>query len=165
MNTDQPTPTIKRARVRSFPKEWGVVSLRECPQPESMMRVTGPDAAVHYWRQHVAPSPAFNADCEYVVVLLLNVRLRVRGHHVLGMGGLSEAPVHPRECFRAAVLAAAHAVVLMHNHPSGEPDPSTADQHLTRRIGDAGRILGIQLHDHVIVGHNRYFSFKEAGLL
>jgi len=130
-----------------------------------MIRVTSPDAAVHYWRQNVATSPAFNADCEYVVALLLNVRLRVRGHHVLSMGGLSEAQVHPRECFRAAVLAASHALLLMHNHPSGEPEPSSSDQHLTKRIADAGRILGINLHDHVIVGHNRYFSFREAGLL
>lgn len=160
MNPKPPAPQ----RSRSIPKEWRIVSVRECPHPEALMRITSPEHAVAYWKAHVAGSPSFNTDREYVVVLMLNVRLRVRGHHVVSMGGLSEACVQPRECFRIAIMGGAHSILLMHNHPSGDPQPSEADTALTRRLRDAGRLLGIALHDHVVVGHPCYFSFRESGL-
>lgn len=149
----------------SDPKEWRIVSIRECPHPESLVRVSGPELAVEYWNSHVAGSSSFNVDREYAVVLLLNVRMRVRGHHIVSMGGLTETSLLPRECFRIAILAAAHSIILMHNHPSGEPQPSQSDIELTRRLRDSGRLLSIALHDHVIVGHQRYFSFRESGIL
>ena len=76
--------------------------------------------------------------------------------------------VHPREVFRAAIVAAASAVLLMHNHPSGDPKPSEADRRLTNRIIEASKHVTIQLLDHVIFGSNSpegYFSFRESGLL
>ena len=72
---------------------------------------------------------------------------------------------HPSEVFRAAVIAGAFAVVLMHNHPSGDPTPSDGDRQITKVIAEAGRILRINVTDHIIVGHNRHCSFREAGLL
>ncbi|MBX7208544.1 MAG: hypothetical protein K1X78_09550 [Verrucomicrobiaceae bacterium] len=152
-------------RIRSQPKEWKVVSLRECPSPEEMIRINQPSDALAYWQKHIATTPQFNPDCECVVVLLLNTKLRVKGHQVVSVGTLNEAMAHPREVFRVAVMGAACAIVLMHNHPSGETDPSSADRALTRRIREAGEILRIEVHDHVIVGHQRYFSFRESGLL
>lgn len=157
-------PRLPR-RQRREPKEWKLVTLRECPAPESMTRVQSPQDAVDYWKAHVTRAAHFNPDCECVVVLLLNTRKRIRGHTLISVGSLSEATAHPREIFRIAVMAAAHSLILMHNHPSGEPDPSDSDQRLTRQVKDAGRILGIPLCDHVIVGHQRYFSFLESGLL
>lgn len=71
----------------------------------------------------------------------------------------------PRQIFRIAVLAAACTILLMHNHFSGELDPSDADRAVTRRICEAGEILRIELFDHVIIGQNHHFSFKESGLL
>jgi DNA repair protein RadC len=72
---------------------------------------------------------------------------------------------HPREVFRAAVIGAAFAVVMMHNHPSGDPTPSQADRQITKTLVESGRILRIHVSDHIIVGHNRHCSFREAGLI
>lgn len=152
-------------RRKSKPKEWKVVSLRECPAPESMIQMNGPPNALKYWQQHIATTPDFNPDVECVAVLVLNTKLRIKGHYLVSQGALNEAMAQPREVFRIAVMASAYAIVLMHNHPSGETDPSDADRRITRRLNDAADVLSIELCDHIIVGHQRYFSFKEAGLL
>ena len=159
-----PLPAPPRRRKPS-PQEWKVVSLRECPAPESMIQMDRPQKAEAYWRLHIASAPDFNADVECVAVLFLNTKLRIKGHYVVSKGVLNEALVQPREVFRLAIMAAAYGIVLMHNHPSGEPEPSDADRAFTRRVSDAGHILRIELCDHVIVGHDRYFSFRESGLL
>jgi DNA repair protein RadC len=80
-------------------------------------------------------------------------------------GTLDTSLVHPREVFRAAVAEASSAVILVHNHPSGDPTPSSEDRDVTRQLADAGRIIGIPVVDHLIVGDARYVSFVEAGLL
>ncbi len=95
--------------------EWKVVSLRECPTPESMMVMNCPQDALNYWNRHVAGSPQFNPDCECVAVLVLNTKLRIKGHYIVSVGTLNEAMAYPREIFRIAIMAAAHAIVLMHN--------------------------------------------------
>jgi DNA repair protein RadC len=99
------------------------------------------------------------------VVLLLNTKHRIRGHHLVSIGSLNETVAHPREVFRAAVIGAAYGVVLMHNHPSGEPRPSEADKQMTRLLANAGQMLRIPVLDHVIIGSPDYFSFREAGIL
>ena len=157
-------PPIQKARCQQS-HEWKVISLRECPVPESLTQISAPDSAVGYWHRHIATAPQFQTDCECVVVLILNTRLRVKGHHFVSVGTLNEAMAHPREVFRIAIMEAAYGIVLMHNHPSGEPDPSQADVNLTSRIRDAGKLLQITVCDHVIIGQNRHFSFKEHGLL
>lgn len=124
-----------------------------------------PQQAVDYWRRRIATAPHFNPDVECVAVLLLNVKLRIRGHHLVSVGCLNETMSHPREVFRAAVIGAAYAVVMMHNHPSGDPTPSQADRQITQTLVEAGRILRINVTDHIIVGHNRHCSFREAGLI
>jgi DNA repair protein RadC len=125
----------------------------------------GPPKAVEYWHLHIATSPHYQADVECVVVLVLNARLRIKGHYVVSIGSLNEAMAHSREVFRVAVMAAAHSIVLMHNHPSGDSTPSDADCRLTRHLREAGNVLRIQLCDHIIVGHQRYFSFRESGII
>ena len=77
----------------------------------------------------------------------------------------NEAVVSPPETFHAAMIGAAYAVTLMHNHPSGDPTPSGADIAVTRRLGEAGRVLGITVQDHVIVGYGRYTSLRGEGYL
>ena len=72
---------------------------------------------------------------------------------------------HPREVFRAAVIAAAYAVLFLHNHPSGEPEPSQADLTITKRLVESANVLGITVTDHVIVGHQRHCSLREMGLI
>ena len=97
------------------PKEFKVVSLRECPVPESMQTCETPENAADYWRMHIATNRYFNPECECLAALLLNTRRRVKGHQVISIGTLDTILVHPRDVFRGAVVAAAASIVLMHN--------------------------------------------------
>ena len=101
------------------PQEYKVVSLRECPTPDALRVCETPQQAADYWRLHVAQHPYYNPDCECFVVLLLNVRRRVKGHHLVTIGTLDSILITPREAFRTAIVASAAAVILAHNHPSG----------------------------------------------
>jgi DNA repair protein RadC len=145
------------------PKEFKVVALRDCPLPESMRICETPDNAADYWRLNVATNPYFNPECECFVVILLNTRRRVKGHQLLTIGTLDTILVHPREVFRVAVVSAAAAVVLMHNHPSGDPTPSEADIKVTRDLIRAGQLLKIDVIDHVIMGNPNRSSLRELG--
>jgi DNA repair protein RadC len=147
------------------PKEFKVVALRECATPVEMQVCDTPDKAVAYWRSHVVSHPYFDADKECFVVLLLNIRNRVKGHHVVSIGTMDSTVVHPREVFRTAIVGGAYSVILMHNHPSGETVPSTEDIKLTRELVKAGDLVKIQVLDHVIVGNGCHCSFRELGLL
>jgi DNA repair protein RadC len=98
-------------------------------------------------------------------ILALDAQHRVNAPTVITRGILNASLVHPREVFLAAILAGAVAVVLVHNHPSGDPTPSPDDRAVTEQLVAAGRLLDIPVHDHVIVGRGRYASFAEAGLL
>jgi DNA repair protein RadC len=98
-------------------------------------------------------------------ILCLTTKHRVIAFHEVSRGILDSTLVHPREVFRAALLANAAAIVAGHNHPSGDPSPSPDDVALTRRLASAGEIMGIPLLDHVIVGDGRYYSFREGGLI
>lgn len=144
-----------------IPKEYKVIALRECPVPESLQVCSDPDHALEYWRLHIATHPQFNPECECLVVLMLNSRLRVKGHSLITIGTMDMLLVHPREVFRAAIIASAAKIVLMHNHPSGEIDPSDADIKITRELVRAGQLLKIEVLDHVIVGNSRRCSLKE----
>jgi DNA repair protein RadC len=103
--------------------------------------------------------------CDVFALLLLSTRHRVLAYYEVSRGTLDSTLVHPREVFKAAILANAAAIILAHVHPSGDPTPSADDRELTRRLSAAGTLLGIQVLDHIIVGHDRYVSFKELGLL
>jgi len=144
-------------------KEYKVVALRDCPLPEGMHLCDTPERAAEYWRQHVTQHPAFNPEAECLVVLLLNTRRRVKGHALISTGTLDTLLVHPREVFRPAIVAAASALVVMHNHPSGESTPSESDIKLTRDLIRAGQLLKIEVLDHVVIGANRHTSLRELG--
>lgn len=102
---------------------------------------------------------------EVFAVVLLDGRHQPLGFSTVSMGTASASLVHPREVFAVAVRECASAVMLFHNHPSGDPSPSDEDRSVTQRICAAGEILGISVVDHVIVSHARHFSFMEAGML
>lgn len=97
------------------------------------------------------------------MVLLLNTRRRVKGHHLVSIGTLDSVTVHAREVFRLAIMAAAHSVVVMHNHPSGESTPSEADIRVTRDLIRAGQLLKLEVLDHVVVGHGNHASLRSLG--
>ncbi len=102
---------------------------------------------------------------EVFAILCLSTKHRVLAYHEVSRGTLDATLVHPREVFKVALLANAAAIILSHNHPSGDPNPSVDDVQLTRRLVDAGALLGVDVLDHIIVGDGRYFSFKEGGCL
>ena len=98
---------------------------------------------------------------ESFFVVLLDVRSRIMGLHQVSVGVVDSAPVHPREVFGPAVRDAAVAVVVAHNHPSGDPSPSRQDHEVTERLKSAGVLLGIEVLDHVVVGIDQYYSFAD----
>ena len=106
-------------------------------------------------------------DREHFVVILLDRKNAPIGINTVSIGSLTASVVHMRETFKAAILANAAAILCGHNHPSGDPEPSREDRALTQRLVDAGKLLGIAVVDHVIVGDgtSAYFSFADQGLL
>jgi DNA repair protein RadC len=145
------------------PKEFKVMSLRECMVPSDMLVCETPQQVADYWRLHIATTPHFNPECECMIVLMLNTRRRVKGHQFISIGTMDTILVHPREVFRCAIVAAAAAIVLIHNHPSGEPQPSEADIKVTRDLIRAGQLLKIEVIDHVIIGNSAHSSLRELG--
>lgn len=105
------------------------------------------------------------ADREEFLVVLLDGRHQVLGFNVVSVGTLTASLVHPREVMKPAILANAAAMILVHNHPSGDPEPSAEDRALTTRLNDAAELLGITLLDHVVVGEHTFRSFSEDGCL
>jgi DNA repair protein RadC len=154
---------VQPFRFPSTPHEYKVTALRECPTPERLQLCDTPDKAAEYWRLHIATHPHFNPDCECMAVLLVNTRIRVKGHHIVSIGILDTVMAHPREIFRLAVASAAYGVVVMHNHPSGESNPSDADIRITRDLIRAGQLLKVEVLDHVIVGNGNFTSLKSLG--
>jgi DNA repair protein RadC len=107
---------------------------------------------------------------ESLRVVLLDTRYRLIDAQEISLGSVNESIAHPREVFRPALLSSAYAIIVVHNHPSGDPTPSSTDYSLTRRLAEAAELLQIKLLDHIIIGSPAdgrppYFSFKEAGVL
>lgn len=154
----------RTAEHRRVAREYRLVSFRECPLPESLTQCVEASAAARYWRENVATHPLYNSDVECFVILLLNTRKRIKGHVLISTGTLDSILVHPREVFRPAIIGAAGSIILMHNHPSGETEPSEADIRVTRDLVRAGQLLKLEVLDHVIVGAGESFkSLKEMG--
>ncbi|WP_411343514.1 RadC family protein [Paenibacillus sp. WLX1005] len=102
---------------------------------------------------------------EHFVCLFLNTKNQIISQETLSMGSLNASIVHPREVFRAAIKCSSASVICAHNHPSGDPTPSPEDISLTRRLVEAGHLIGIEVLDHVVIGDTRFVSLKEQGLM
>jgi DNA repair protein RadC len=125
-------------------------------------RLSAPEQAAQAFMQIIG-----NPDREFFVALLIDGKNRIRSLHVVSEGTLNQSLVHPREVYKSAILANSAAIILAHNHPSGDTAPSREDREITRRLQEAGEILGIKVLDHVIVDTDSgaYYSFTESGLL
>jgi len=154
---------VKPFKFPATPHEYKVTALRECPTPENLQLCDTPDKAADYWRMHIATHQHFNPDCECLAVLILNTRRKVKGHHLVSIGTMDTLLTHPREIFRVAIATAAAALIVMHNHPSGESTPSDADIKVTRDLIRAGQLLKIEVLDHVIVGNGNFSSLRALG--
>jgi DNA repair protein RadC len=161
--------TAGPTRLIFSPKEFKILALCECPTPNEMQLCDTPEKAAAYWREHIEKHPYFSREIGCFVVLLVNTRRRVQGHCLISTGTLDTILVHPREVFRPAVIGAAAAIVLMHNHPSGDPSPSEGDIKVTRDLIRAGQLLKIEVPDHIIIGQpdtghsNGYVSLRSLG--
>ena len=103
---------------------------------------------------------------EHFWVIGLNTRCAIQYIDLTSLGTLNASLVHPREVFRFAILKAVSSVILSHSHPSGDPEPSEDDLKITKRLTDAGKIIGIEVLDHIIIGdHTSFCSFKEKGII
>ena len=110
---------------------------------------------------HIAQSFGLeDATDEYLYLFCLDTKANIIGVHEISHGTLSASLVHPREVMKRALLNNAHSMILVHNHPSGDPTPSEEDYETTNRMKECGKLMGIPLLDHIIIGDGRYHSFK-----
>jgi DNA repair protein RadC len=148
------TYTIQRVEVKMIrePVQDGF------PRVMDKQILCGDDVALWF-------SNLVNADREKFVALHLDCKHHVICLDVVSVGSLTASVVHPREVFAVAIAVKAHSIILVHNHPSGDPSPSAEDIEITRRLQEVGRLVGIEICDHVIIGRGGHTSFAEKGLL
>jgi len=126
------------------------------PANYPMPAITTPEDVEHY----LAPMKIMSE--EHFVALHLNAKNQVTGFHVVSHGTVSASLVHPREVFKAALLSNAYAIIVAHNHPAGSTEPSPEDIDTTRQLIAAGKLLGVQILDHVIVTYREIASIRES---
>jgi len=123
-------------------------------------KITRPDQVAEYLRRRIRDDAR-----EHFVAIYLDGRHRPIADSVVSIGTATASLVHPREVFQPAIALGACALLIAHNHPSGDPTASADDRAVTRQLAEAGRILDVPVYDHLVVGGDHYFSFMEAGLL
>lgn len=135
--------------------------VREKPSilyPDRMIRK--PDDAAVLLQKFIG-----DCDRESFSILCLNSKNEVLAMHQVSLGTLNASLVHPRECFKLAIINNSASIIAAHNHPSVEPTPSPEDMEITERLRDSGTLLGIDLLDHIILGDGKFVSMKERGLM
>jgi len=144
--------------------QFRVLSVRD--EPATVRRfLETPEAVAAFWREEVASQRWSDPEKEHLVVIVLTTRMTPCGWNLVSVGTLNETLFHLREVLRPVIVAAGAGFVVVHNHPSGNPSPSQADVVVTRRLREAAELFQFRLHDHLIVGGNRHYSFREAGEL
>jgi DNA repair protein RadC len=139
-------------------KPWTILTVKNPKRRFPRQVLREPRQVYDFVKEYAA------LDREYVFRLDLDVRHRAIGLELISVGTLDGALVHPREFLKGALLQNSYSVLMVHTHPSGDPEPSFADIDMTRRLFNAGQLLRVDLLDHIVVGRGRYFSFKEHGI-
>ncbi len=127
---------------------------------ETRPRINGMDDFVSAVKPLIA-----DPNREFFITLYLNTKNGILRQKVISIGSLNASIVHPREVFRTACVVSASSIIVAHNHPSGDPAPSNEDIEITKKLVESGKIIGINLLDHVIIGHDRNYSFREMALI
>jgi DNA repair protein RadC len=143
------------------PHEFKVLMVRECEPMTALL--DKPEEVAQYWRQNIPKADWFDPMKEALVVLVLNTRRRIIGHNLVALGSLDTCPVTPLFVFRPVLAVAGSGIILVHNHPSGDPTASEADIKVTRDLIRAGQLLKIEILDHVIIGQNDHRSLRSLG--
>lgn len=147
--------------------EFRVIRLRELPL--AIPCCDCPERIYEYWQANVASAGWYNPEVETLCAIHLNTRRRATGLHLVAMGTMDTVLSSAREVFRTAIIRSAAAIVIAHNHPSGDPTPSEADIRVTRELMRAGQLLKIEVLDHVVIGRSEpdrprpWVSLREAG--
>jgi len=152
------TPGLGPAKLASLEAAIELGRRLQARRLEPGERIEGPAAIHRHFHARLR-----DREQEQFLALLLDSRHGLMGERLISQGTLTASLVHPREVFRPALRASAAAIVVVHNHPSGDPTPSAEDRAVTLRLTRAGRLLGVCVIDHVIVAERGYFSFREAG--
>ena len=149
------------------PHQFKLIALHDRPAPSTLPHGDNPAQISAYYREHIETADSYQPTVENAALIFLSTRRKITGWIQLGNGTLDTLLVHPREIFRAVLLADAAAFVMVHNHPSGDPSPSEADIKITRELIAAAKFLKIELLDHLIFGHPQegkgYVSLRELG--
>lgn len=148
-----PTKNVLMEKLAAAEAELARLRARDCDP------IRSPSEIVRLIRENC------QTEQESFVVVYLNARQKPLATREVARGTLADVPVHPREVFRDAVRLCAHSIVVGHNHPSGDPNPSNADLDLTQRLQEAGKVLGIPLLDHVVVTEDSHVSLAQRGYL
>ena len=123
-------------------------------------KIVSPEDAASYLYPKISTK-----STEHFAAVLLNSKNKIIGFEIISQGSINSSVVHPREVFNSAIVNHAAGIIASHNHPSGDPSPSKEDKTLTNSLAESGKMIGIPVLDHIIVGHNCYFSFKEHCLI
>lgn len=134
--------------------------VRNAGKNEKRYTIRSPEDAASYLMADMT-----SLTQEHFVVLFLNVKNEVLHKKTIFIGSLNSSIVHPREIYREAVKYSAASIICGHNHPSGSPDPSPEDIEVTKRLAEAGSVMGVELLDHVIIGDHQFLSLKEKGYM
>ena len=162
-------PLSKQWLTRLNGAEFKVWKLQEGPSPEDRKVADNPETVVEYLLSQIGTSVAYRPDCENLMVIYLSARLRPIGWQVVSNGTLDTLLVSAASVFKGAIVTGAYAIILAHNHPSGDPSPSESDIKVTREMMMAGQLLKINLMDHIILGHatserpKAWVSLRELG--
>lgn len=147
-----------------FAKRVDIVSIKMVKEKSisyENRKISSPDDAQYLCRRFLD-----ELDREQLIVVSLDTKNQPTSIHVASIGSLNSSIVHPREVFKVAILSNANSIIIAHNHPSGDPTPSKEDISITQRLKEVGKLIGIDLIDHIIIGEEKRFtSLKEKGLL
>lgn len=157
--------TVKEGAKQVSAKRVDIVSLRLVKESSLLYKdrsVRSPGDGYKLFKQFLG-----ELDREYFVVMCLDVKNQPTAINVCHIGSLNASIVHPREVMKTAIMSNSASILVAHNHPSGRPEPSSEDIEVTKRLAEAGRIIGIELIDHLIIGddNHQYISLKEKGYL
>ena len=160
MRGAHPRPPLPNNLMSKKSNKFYHIKLIKEGRPQYSATITSPIDAVSFIQKRIGASPQ-----EHFVALFLNTRNSLLGWREISKGTLNANLVHPRETFLPAVQLMAAAIIVAHNHPSGVTDPSKEDIEMTKRLQEAGKLLGIELVDHLIVSEDNFTSLKEQGML